>query len=920
MAAERGIKSSEPQPHLAPRDGRNQEARQVKKRDHVIAFHGARRVDASCNLPLDVVMWGFSCHFNLVSDAFVFCTNGENCSVAQLKRGLKRLGVVVENMEQLATAIDIKTVAKVQITSAEFYMLFGWVDEQTQAATTPEQINAQVVEARKRRHELLYSAGNSAIRAPLELLAAKPTPECAKLAEMLKACGSFRSIFEVSMHLHLDMCETMEEAELLRGLRKLIGSKMDEINVESLIDELHDAGAPWGSVRNRNVIRQCRWHDIEADVDWVEQTRQERLRSLAKQRSSESLDCHNNLPGLTRAARPLCAAFRDVLKRHFDNVVDAWVFFDLDQALRLTRHKFESGILRMRATNGLLDKNVDKGGTIDVMCLFEDLDVDVDNYVGFEEFTSALRWGGTEKIENVHDAVYRARKKHEEKTMLQLFPWRREKLPKIAAAPAKLESWRRPGSVPGASATEKQLAGMKKQQQAKAAKATRGLCAALAELGFCDPVEAFAFFDSRNSGFITKADVAHGLKLLRVYSVEVDSLPLTRRESGVEMVDLSELFEILAWHDCDPGWVLARGTSVDFQGLEEALGMAMAGRKAIVQRAVGVVQERQKMQMQSLKAKVMRGLSVPGAKGDGRDGSALETGEVEIEVGRHGGTDDAGGQRAVVCLPAAGERTGAAESGAAASEGAETRVDTSQCDATLEIVHSETEAVARDGGESLARQHRDAVDAGEESQVEAGQGPGQQHMLDSGEGEAANRMPSPTTYMSPAASAEAKSRGAVQAADSTTYETDTLSAKSLGEQLMLAALQLGPDGQLGGGKSRGRCRRAPRDVVASAGTFVRMEQAMGVVYEGEAMKDATPHGLGVMAFGEHARAPHPPCSSTHPFGLHHSSSLSSERVPLFWQAIAPWWSIQGAAPTLPARSCTLLLHRVATCLASPSHF
>jgi hypothetical protein len=859
MAAEGGASSSESQPQVVHRDVKNQVASQGE-RQHVFAFHGGRKVDASCKLPLDVVMWGFSSQFNLVSDAFVFCTNAENCSVAQLKRGIKRLGIVVDDMAQLITAIDLKTVAKVQITSSEFYMLFGWVDEQAKAATTPEQINAQVVEARKRRHELLYTAGNSAIRAPSEPLAAKQTPECAKLAEILKACGYFRSIFEVSMHLHLDLCETMEESELLRGLRKLIGSKMDEINIDSLMDELHDAGAPWGSVRNRNVIRQCKWHEIDADVDWVEETRQERLRTIAKQRSSQSLDCHNHLPGLTRAARPLCAAFRDVLKRHFDNVVDAWVFFDLDQILRLTRHKFENGILRMRATNGLLDKNEDKGGTIDVMRLFEDLDVDVDNYVGFEEFTSALRWG-TEKIENVYDAVYKARKKHDEKTMMQLFPWRREKLPKIVPAPVKMDSWRRPGSVPGASVTEKQLASMKKKQQGKAVKATRALCVALAELGFGDPVEAFAFFDSRNYGYITKADIAHGLKLLKVYSVDVDSLPLTRRDSGVEMVDLSDLFEILNWHDCDPRWVFARG--LDFDGLEEALGEAMAGRKAIVQRAVGVVQQRQQMQIQSLKAKVMRGLSVPDAKAEGGD-SALVKGEAEREEEvRHLRTEGAGGQRmTAVCLPA-GEGSERGESGQGVQEGEETRDEACQGDATLEIVQVESRGLVgeqEEKGENQERPHRDAGDATEGSRVEEGHSLGHQQWLESVESEVA-RTPSPTPYMSP----DAKLRKDARAPASKTSESGTGPESSLAEKLLSATAmtmrQPGGDGKVGGEESGGLSRRAPADIVASAGKFIRMEQGEGMVYEGEVMNEAIPHGLGIMMFGEYLSAP-PLCSGT----------------------------------------------------------
>ena len=859
MAAEGGVSSSEPQPQVVPRDGKNQVASQVE-RLQVFAFNGGRRVDASCKLPLDVVMWGFSSHFNLVSDAFVFCTNAENCSVAQLKRGLKRLGILVDDMAQLITAIDVRTVAKVQITSSEFYMLFGWVDEQAKAATTPEQINAQVVEARKRRHEFLYNAGNSAIRAPSEPLAVKQTPECAKLAEMLKASGSFRSIFEVSMHLHLDVSETMEESEMLRGLRKLIGSKMDEINTDSLMDELHDAGAPWGSVRNRNVIRQCKWHDIDAGVDWVEETRQERLRTIAKQRSSESLDCHNHLPGLTRAARPLCAAFRDVLKRHFDNVVDAWVFFDLDQILRLTRHKFENGILRMRATNGLLDKNEDKGGTIDVMRLFEGLDVDVDNYVGFEEFTSALRWG-TEKIENVYDAVYKARKKHDEKTMMQLFPWRREKLPQIAPAPVKVESWRRPGSVPGASVLEKQLAGMKKQQQGKATKATRALCVALAELGFGDPVEVFAFFDSRNYGYITKADIAHGLKLLQVYSVDVDSLPLTRRDSGVEMVDLSDFFEMLNWHDCDPRWVFARG--LDFDGLEEALGEAMAGRKAIVQRAVGVVKQRQQMQIQSLKAKVMRGLSVPDAKGCD---SALVKGEAESEEeGRHQGTEGAGEQKmTAVCLPA-GEGSETGISGQEVQEGAETRYEACRGDASFEIVQVESLGLVgeQEKEENQERPHRDAGDAMQGSQVEEeGHGSGHNHKFKSGESDVA-RTPSPTPYMSPASTADAKLRKDVRAAASKTGEAGTGPESSLTEQLLSATAmsQLGGDEKVGGEESGGWSRMAPADIVASGGKFIRMEQGKGMVYEGEVMNDAIPHGLGIMMFGEYL-PPSPPYSGT----------------------------------------------------------
>ena len=337
--------------------------------------------------------------FASVFDAFVFFDymNVSFVSTMNLKRGLAKLEAneLIQEFPALVSEFELRCAEHGKVHCGEFIQLLRWHHI--------SDVDAELSAARLAVDRETRAANNKAIsiRATKPM---KPTPVCDKLRNILKSKYQTIAAFMVVADMDINHVLTFNDMRL--AFRK---EGIQGINVEELAVELSDPSFPPTAIKTQSFKKILRWHSLE-EVD--DALKDERLKMFRERNTLEK-----GLPQIPLPAgsvpffreRPEVEKATLLMKRHFDNVADAFVWFDHDDSGEITRVKMAHGLQRLQHLNG---------GS--VILDFEKLMPEMQNLqftggcIDAAGFIWNFRWH--EKFPDIADAVWTARRKKFERS------------------------------------------------------------------------------------------------------------------------------------------------------------------------------------------------------------------------------------------------------------------------------------------------------------------------------------------------------------------------------------------------------------------------------------------------------------------------------------------------------------------------
>ena len=337
--------------------------------------------------------------FKSVVDAFVFFDymKVNFVSTMNLKRGLVKLEAdeLIQEFPALVRDLEWKCVDHGKVHCGEFIQLLRWHHI--------SDINKELSAARLAFDRETRTANNKAISIKTTK-PTKPTPVCDKFRNILQS--KYQTIAAFMVVADMDINPVLSFNDMLLAFRK---EGIQGINVEELAVELSDPSFPPTAIKTQSFKKILRWHSLE-EVD--DALKDERLKMFRERNTLEK-----GLPQIPLPAgsvpffreRPEVEKATLLMKRHFDNVADAFVWFDHDDSGEITRVKMAHGLQRLQHLNG---------GS--VILDFEKLMPEMQNLqftggcIDAAGFIWNFRWH--EKFPDIADAVWTARRKKFERS------------------------------------------------------------------------------------------------------------------------------------------------------------------------------------------------------------------------------------------------------------------------------------------------------------------------------------------------------------------------------------------------------------------------------------------------------------------------------------------------------------------------
>ena len=337
--------------------------------------------------------------FKSVFDAFVFFDHMKVnfVSTMNLKRGLVKLAAdeLIQDFLALVRDLEWQCVDHGKIHCGEFIQLFSWHHI---SDFSKELSAARLVFDRETR-----AANNKAISIKATK-PTKPTPVCDKLRDILKS--KYQTVAAFMVVADMDVNPVLSFNEMILAFRL---ASIQGIDVEELALELSDPSFPATAIRSHSFKKVLGWHSLEEIDDAL---RDERLKMFRDRNTMEK-----GLPKIPLPAgslpffreRPEVEKATLLMKKHFDNAADAFVFFDHDNSGEITRVKMAHGLQRLQQLDGG-DVNLD----------FDKLMPEMQNLqftggcIDAAGFIWNFRWH--EKFPDITEAVWIARRKKFERS------------------------------------------------------------------------------------------------------------------------------------------------------------------------------------------------------------------------------------------------------------------------------------------------------------------------------------------------------------------------------------------------------------------------------------------------------------------------------------------------------------------------
>jgi Ca2+-binding EF-hand superfamily protein len=337
--------------------------------------------------------------FKSVFDAFVFFDHMKVnfVSTMNLKRGLVKLAAdeLIQEFPALVRDLEWQCVDHGKIHCGEFIQLFSWHHI--------SDFNKELSAARLVFDRETRAVNNKAISIKATR-PTKPTPVCDKLRDILKSKYQTIAAFMVVADMDVNPVLSFNEMVLAFRLASIQG-----IDVEELASELSDPSFPPTAIRSHAFKKVLGWHSLEEIDDAL---KDERLKMFRDRNTMEK-----GLPKIPLPAgslpffreRPEVEKATLLMKKHFDNAADAFVFFDHDNSGEITRVKMAHGLQRLQQLDGG-----------DVTMDFDKLMPEMQNLqftggcIDAAGFIWNFRWH--EKFPDITEAVWIARRKKFERS------------------------------------------------------------------------------------------------------------------------------------------------------------------------------------------------------------------------------------------------------------------------------------------------------------------------------------------------------------------------------------------------------------------------------------------------------------------------------------------------------------------------